>query len=83
MYKRQHALGNAIDIAGFDLAGGERIEIAPPADRGDLTVAFQNTVQASACLFFTTVLGPGSNAAHDDHLHLDIKARRGGFRLCQ
>ncbi|MEG4644742.1 extensin family protein [Paracoccus sp. APAP_BH8] len=28
-------------------------------------------------------LGPGANAAHVDHLHLDIKARRGGFRLCQ
>ena len=52
-------------------------------DRGDMEVAFQNAVQGAACLFFSTVLGPGSNAAHDDHLHLDIKARRGGFRLCQ
>ncbi|MDN3713202.1 extensin family protein [Paracoccus cavernae] len=36
-----------------------------------------------ACLYFTTVLGPGTNAAHDNHLHLDIKARKGGFRICQ
>lgn len=79
----EHALGNAIDIAGFDFEGGQRLDIAPVADRGDLVVAVQNAVQATACLFFTTVLGPGSNTAHDDHLHLDIKARNGGFRLCQ
>lgn len=79
----EHALGNAIDIAAFTFDDGTRIEIAPPADRGDLAVAFQNAVQGAACLFFTTVLGPGSNAAHENHLHLDIKARRGGFRLCQ
>lgn len=79
----EHALGNAIDIAGFGLDDGSRLEIGPRADRGDLEVAFQNAVQGSACLYFTTVLGPGSNAAHDDHLHLDIKARQGGFRLCQ
>ncbi|MBB1490796.1 extensin family protein [Paracoccus sp. MC1854] len=79
----EHALGNAIDIAGFGFDDGSRVEIAPTADRGDLAAAFQNAVQGSACLYFTTVLGPGSNAAHDDHLHLDIKARQGGFRLCQ
>lgn len=79
----EHALGNAIDIAGFGFSDGTRLEIAPTADRGDLAVAFQKAVQGSACLYFPTVLGPGSNAAHDDHLHLDIKARRGGFRLCQ
>lgn len=79
----EHALGNAIDIAAFTFDNGTRIEIAPPQDRGDLSVAFQNAVQGAACLFFTTVLGPGSNAAHDNHLHLDIKQRRGGLRLCQ
>lgn len=79
----EHALGNAIDIAGFAFDDGSRIDIAPAADRGDLTVAFQNAVQGAACLFFATVLGPGSNAAHDNHLHLDIKQRKGGFRLCQ
>ena len=79
----EHAVGNAIDIAALGFDDGSRIEIAPPGDRGDMAVAFQNAVQGAACLFFSTVLGPGSNAAHDDHLHLDIKARRGGFRLCQ
>lgn len=79
----EHALGNALDIAGFGFANGTRLDIAPAAGRGGLDTAFQNTVQSAACLYFTTVLGPGSNAAHDDHLHLDIKPRRGGLRLCQ
>lgn len=79
----EHALGNAFDVAGFGLSDGSTLAVAPRADRGDMTAAFQNAVQATACLFFTTVLGPGSNAAHDNHLHLDIKARKGGLRLCQ
>lgn len=79
----EHALGNAVDIAGFGLADGRRLSIAPRGDSGTIEMAFQNAVQAGACLYFTTVLGPGSNEAHDDHLHLDIKARRNDFRLCQ
>lgn len=79
----EHALGNAVDIAGFGFDNGTRLEIAPRGDRGGIEMAFQNAVQAAACLYFSTVLGPGSNAAHDDHLHLDIKARDSGFRLCQ
>ncbi|WP_246026630.1 extensin family protein [Paracoccus luteus] len=79
----EHATGNAVDIAGFRLDDGTTLPVAPRQGRGDMAEAFQNAVQGSACLFFATVLGPGSNDAHDDHLHLDIKARRGGFRLCQ
>ncbi len=79
----EHALGNALDIAAFHFDDGSNLTIAPRADSGDLTEAFQAAIRATACLYFTTVLGPGANAAHDDHLHLDIKARKGGYRLCQ
>lgn len=79
----EHAFGNAFDIAAFRFQGGPRIEIAPRQDDGDLTESFQSAVRATACLHFTTVLGPGANAAHENHLHLDIKARKGGYRLCQ
>ncbi|MFC3167156.1 extensin family protein [Paracoccus fontiphilus] len=79
----EHALGNAIDIAGFVLDKGEALAVQPRLDTGDMAEAFQRTARAAGCLFFTTVLGPGSNDAHDDHLHLDIAARQGGWRLCQ
>lgn len=79
----EHALGNAIDIAAILFDRAEPLAIQPRGDTGDLAEAFQRTIRAAGCLFFTTVLGPGSNEAHDDHLHLDIAARRGGWRLCQ
>ncbi|WP_028713236.1 MULTISPECIES: extensin family protein [unclassified Paracoccus (in: a-proteobacteria)] len=79
----EHAFGNAFDIAAFRFEDGTRLAVEPRQDSGDLQEAFQRAVRGTACLHFTTVLGPGANAAHDNHLHLDIKARRGGFRLCQ
>ena len=79
----EHALGNAFDIAGFTFENGATYTVAPRQDDGDMAEAFLAAIRGSACLYFTTVLGPGSNDAHDDHLHLDIKARKGGFRICQ
>lgn len=79
----EHALGNAIDIAAVQFEGAEPLVIEPRRDTGDLAEAVQATLRAAGCLYFTTVLGPGADAAHDDHLHLDIAARNGGWRLCQ
>ncbi|WP_232962181.1 extensin family protein [Paracoccus tegillarcae] len=79
----EHAYGNAIDIASFTFRDAEPIPVAPREDSGDLIESFQRAVRGAACLYFSTVLGPGSNAAHDDHLHLDVAARNGGWRLCQ
>lgn len=79
----EHALGNAFDIAAFTFDNGESYEVAPRQDDGDMAEAFLAAIRGGACLYFTTVLGPGTNAAHDNHLHLDIKARKGGFRICQ
>ena len=73
----EHARGNAIDIQSFILA--DRHAVAPtdvnePKDlRADL--------RESACRYFTTVLGPGE-PAHDEHIHLDVLQRRGGYRIC-
>uniref|UniRef100_UPI002617FC8A extensin family protein n=1 Tax=uncultured Rhizobium sp. TaxID=155567 RepID=UPI002617FC8A len=43
----------------------------------------QRSLNAMACLYFTTVLSPGSDAAHQDHLHLDVIKRNSGFRYCR
>lgn len=79
----EHAYGTAIDIAAFVFDTGEPLPVIPREDTGDMSEAFQRAVRGSACLFFTTVLGPGSNEAHSDHLHLDMAQRKGGWRLCQ
>lgn len=79
----EHGFGNGIDVTGFRFADGSLLPIEPREADGTLDEAFQSAVRKTACLSFTTVLGPGTDAAHADHFHLDIKQRRGGFRLCQ
>jgi hypothetical protein len=78
-----HAIGGAIDIASFSFRNHEAIPVLPRAGDGTRAEAFQRAVRAGACLYFTTVLGPGSDAYHDNHLHLDVMERPRGFRLCQ
>jgi hypothetical protein len=79
----EHARGNAYDVAAFRLDNGETIEMKPRAEDSTLEGAFQRTATAGACLHFTTVLSPGSDAAHEDHLHLDILERSNGYRYCR
>lgn len=79
----EHARGNAVDISAFTLSGGERIDIHPRREDATLSGAFQRTVTAAACLYFTTVLDPESDAAHEKHLHLDVLARKGLYRYCR
>ena len=36
------------------------------------------------CGRFATVLGPGSDGYHENHIHVDLMERRNGFRsMCQ
>ncbi|MBO3761115.1 extensin family protein [Ciceribacter sp. L1K22] len=79
----EHARGNAVDIAGLDFEKGSvAMVIAKPED-SDLASAFQRALNAFACLYFSTVLSPGSDATHQDHMHLDVMERRGGYRYCR
>ncbi len=74
----QHALGLAIDIAGFRLADGSTINVEKdwnePGPRRD----FLRHVANQACRYFSVVLTPDTNADHYNHLHLDL----GPSRLC-
>lgn len=73
-----HAQAAAIDIAAFVLADGRRISVLKEWSGGSPQErAFLRTVHGSACKRFGTVLGPGYNAAHADHLHVELGG--GGF----
>jgi hypothetical protein len=79
----EHAFGNALDIAAFTLADGRTITVkdgwrGTPAEQG-----FLHDVQESACAVFTTVLAPGSNAYHEDHMHVDLMRRSSGRAVCE
>ena len=44
---------------------------------------FLRDVQAAACQQFTTVLAPGSNVYHYDHIHVDLMRRASRRLICQ
>jgi hypothetical protein len=78
----EHAFGNALDIASFTLADGRRITVkggwrGSPEEQG-----FLRDIQGAACDQFTTVLAPGSNRFHYDHIHVDLMRRPSGRRIC-
>ena len=76
----EHATGNAVDVSAFVLADGRRITIERDWRNADPAVhTFLQVIRASACKRFGTVLSPDYNAAHYNHLHLDLG--RGG--LCR
>jgi hypothetical protein len=75
----EHGLANAIDVGALVLDDGRRIAIDDPNAPQFLFAE----MRLSTCKRFTTVLGPGSDAAHANHLHLDLAQRRGGYRMCQ
>jgi len=79
----EHAIGNAVDVISFEFKGRDPIPVSPRAGDGTVEEAFQRAVRGGACLHFTTVLGPGTNASHADHLHLDVITRNRGYRLCE
>jgi hypothetical protein len=75
----EHGHANAVDLRGFRLANGTLVGLTDPVvDR-----AARERLRASACARFTTVLGPGSDRYHENHVHLDLIQRRGGYRMCQ
>lgn len=68
-----HASAAAIDVSGFVLADGRRITVAGGWTRGSIGERrFLSLIHQSACKRFGTVLGPAYNAAHRDHLHLEL-----------
>jgi hypothetical protein len=78
-----HALGLAVDVAAFELANGKALPVKPDGDeRGHAVV---EAIRTAACGWFTTVLGPGSDAAHTDHMHVDIQIHGSSdrYRICQ
>ena len=79
----EHGKGRAIDIAGFTLADGTSVSVTPREDDHTIAAALQAAVRKGACLHFTTVLGPGADSFHSDHIHVDLAERRGGYRICQ
>jgi hypothetical protein len=72
----EHGRGNAIDISAFKIDGRGWIEVGGAHRQAE--ARFLDTIRGAACGPFTTVLGPGADAHHSDHFHLDLAARNKG-----
>lgn len=85
----EHAKANALDIATLGFEDGSTTSI-----KGDWSGlkqlvglsaqgTFLRQIRRDACIRFTTVLGPGSDAYHGDHFHIDVARRKNAYRVCK
>jgi len=75
----EHGRANALDVRAFKLANGQSISLT---DRNVPREVRENVLH-SVCERFTTVLGPGSDGYHEDHIHLDLMQRHNNYKICQ
>ena len=75
----EHGLANALDVRGMTFANGSKLSLTDRATPRET----REKVLASVCTRFMTVLGPGSDWYHEDHIHLDLAQRRNNYKLCQ
>jgi hypothetical protein len=86
----EHARANALDISDFVFRKTAQASVG--GDWGGIMTSlglsgrgsFLESVRRSSCAYFNTVLGPGSDAAHKDHFHLDMMTLRPGRgKMCR
>jgi hypothetical protein len=75
----EHGRANALDVRALKLANGQSISLI---DR-NVAREVRESVLHSVCARFTTVLGPGSDGYHEDHIHLDLMERHNNYKICQ
>ena len=76
----EHGHANALDVRSLRLTNGDLMKLA------DVHVSreFRENVKRGACTRFSTVLGPGSDGFHEDHIHVDLmEGAPGRFKMCQ
>jgi len=75
----EHGKANALDVRSVKLADGTVVRLTDPQVDKEL----REHLRKLACARFSTVLGPGSDGYHEDHVHVDLAERRGGYRMCE
>jgi hypothetical protein len=75
----EHGKGNAIDIHSVSFTDGSELFPTDLLANKEL----RETLKAAACEKFATVLGPGSDGYHEEHVHIDLAERRNNYKMCQ
>jgi hypothetical protein len=73
-----HSQANALDIRALTLEDGRTMTI-----REGLPDALAASWRQTTCNRFSTVLGPGSDGFHEDHIHVDLMERRSANGICR
>jgi hypothetical protein len=75
----EHAMANAFDISGFRTKSGMQVSVLRDWNKATPQGKFLHVAHDSLCEWFNTTLGPGFNADHADHFHVDM----GYWRTCR
>ncbi len=75
----EHGRADAIDVRDFQLADGRELGLTDVNVDKD----WRETIRASVCARFSTVLGPGSDGYHEEHIHLDLADRHNNYKVCE
>lgn len=81
----EHAFGNAVDVMGFKFSDGRSMSVVNGWKGDAHDQAFLREIAVDACDYFTTVLAPGSDPYHANHIHIDLSRHDSGWQrhVCQ
>lgn len=79
----EHAYGNAVDVFSFRLNDNRVVTVKDGWRGSPEEQAFLREIFVGACEHFSTVLGPGADAFHYDHFHIDLARHSKGRRICK
>jgi hypothetical protein len=75
----EHGKANALDIGALLFTNKKRVNLTDWNVMHD----FREKIRENVCGRFMTVLGPGSDGYHEEHIHLDLAERKNNYKICQ
>jgi hypothetical protein len=75
----EHGHANALDVRSLKTANGTVIELT----NATVGKPLREQLRQTACARFSTVLGNGADAYHEDHVHIDLMKRNNNYKICQ
>jgi hypothetical protein len=75
----EHGRANALDVHAFKLASGAIIQL----NDAHVPKSLREKLRQTACSRFSTVLGNGADAFHQNHIHIDLMQRTNDYKICQ
>jgi hypothetical protein len=75
----EHGHANALDVRSLKTANGTVIELT----NATVSKPLREQLWQTACARFSTVLGNGADAYHENHVHIDLMQRTNNYKICQ